>query len=165
MDHVSDLPRPAARRVLAASAVAAVVVLTGCSAGTDAGEALAATTPAPAAPAPATSAPAVSAAPAVPAPPTAAPTPSGPAVQRLSVTVAGGRASGDTGTVPVVLGQPVELTVSSDVADEVHVHGADVTEAVPAGGSVVLRFVQEAPGRFEVELHDSRLLLTRLQVS
>ena len=86
-------------------------------------------------------------------------------VQRLSITVKGSSVTGDTGTVDVRLGRPVELTVTSDVADEVHVHGVDIGKDVPAGGSVVIDFTQTAPGRFEVELESRKRVLTRLQVS
>ena len=86
-------------------------------------------------------------------------------VQRLHLTVKGSSVTGDTGTVDVKLGRPVELTVTSDVADEVHVHGVDVGREVPAGGTVVLTFTQTAPGRFEVELERRKRVLTRLQVS
>lgn len=95
-------------------------------------------------------------------PPSTAPT---AAVQHLQLTVSGNIVTGDTGTVPVKLGQPVQLTVTSDVADEVHVHGADVGKDVEAGGTVVIDFVQNAPGRFEVELEKRKRTLTRLQVS
>ena len=93
--------------------------------------------------------------------PTAAAT---PAVQELELVVSGSKVSGDTGTVDVKRGQPVRLTVTSDVADEVHVHGADVGKDVEAGGTVVLEFTQQAAGRFEVELEGARRVLTRLQV-
>ncbi len=86
-------------------------------------------------------------------------------VQRLTLRVAGSTVSGDTGTVDITLGRPVELTVTSDVADEVHVHGVDIGTDVPAGGTVVLDFTQTAPGRFEVELEQRKRVLTRLQVS
>lgn len=94
--------------------------------------------------------------------PTATP---GAEVQRLTLTVKGDSVTGDTGTVDVRLGRPVELTVTSDVADEVHVHGVDVGKDVPAGGTVVIDFTQRAPGRFEVELESRKRVLTRLQVS
>ena len=86
-------------------------------------------------------------------------------VQRLHLTVKGSSVTGDTGTVDVKLGKPVELTVTSDVADEVHVHGVDIGKDVPAGGTVVIDFTQDAPGRFEVELESRKRVLTRLQVS
>ncbi len=98
---------------------------------------------------------------------TTSPAPTAPAadVQRLTLTVKGSTVTGDTGTVAVKLGRPVELTVTSDVADEVHVHGVDIGRNVPAGGTVVIEFTQSAPGRFEVELEQRKRVLTRLQVS
>lgn len=85
-------------------------------------------------------------------------------VRQLHLVVSGSAVTGDTGTVVVRLGQPLRLTVTSDVADEVHVHGADVSAQVAAGGTVVLDVVEQAPGRFEVELEKSKRVLTRLQV-
>jgi len=85
-------------------------------------------------------------------------------VQELEIEVSGSKVTGDTGTVDVRKGQPVRVTVTSDVADEVHVHGADVSKDVEAGGTVVLEFTQQAAGRFEVELEGARRVLTRLQV-
>ena len=46
------------------------------------------------------------------------------------MTVAGGQVSGDTGRVPVAAGEQVTLVVTSDVADEIHVHGYDLTAAI-----------------------------------
>jgi hypothetical protein len=86
------------------------------------------------------------------------------AAQQVQVTVAGGRVSGDTGRVRVKLGTRVRLTVLSDAADEIHVHGYDLTAAVSAGQPAQLELVADKPGIFTVELHDSRLELTRLQV-
>ena len=163
---------PALRGALAT--LVALVVATGCSAGSD----TSATGPGASSSAPSASVPSAPAAsPSVPSSgePSPAglprtPTPTGPAsassdAQRLSITVAGDEVSGDTGTVAVPLGRPVELTVTSDVADEVHVHGADVSADVPAGGTVVLEFTQDSPGRFEVELEQRKRVLARLQVS
>jgi hypothetical protein len=162
--RLSFVPTPSRA---AAGALLALALTAGCSAGSSSSPSSEApsspTTPAPSA-APTTPAP-TTAAPTTPAPTTAAPTPAGPQVQRLAITVAGNAVTGSTGTVPVALGQPVELTVTSDVADEVHVHGADVSADVPAGGTVVLTFTQTSPGRFEVELEQRKRVLARLQVS
>lgn len=137
---------------LALLALAALGALAGCSAGSS--------TASPSAVASALSTPATGAA----SGPPPTPTP-GSEVQRLTLTVRGDSVTGDTGTVDVRIGRPVELTVTSDVADEVHVHGVDLGKDVPAGGTVVLDFTQGAPGRFEVELEQRRRVLTRLQVS
>lgn len=85
--------------------------------------------------------------------------------QVVAVTVSGGQASGDTGRVEVPVGTTVRLTVTSDAADQVHVHGYDLTAAVSPGQSTQLEFVADRAGVFEVELHDARQVVTRLQVS
>lgn len=137
-----------------------LALATACSAGSDAA--------APASSSPPTSSAASpsAATPSAVSPSASAPTPSPTAdVQRLQLTVKGSSVTGDTGTVDVKLGRPVQLTVTSDVADEVHVHGVDIGTDVPAGGTVVIDFTQNAPGRFEVELESRKRVLTRLQVS
>lgn len=85
--------------------------------------------------------------------------------QIVAITVAGGEVTGDTDRVGVPQGTTVRLTVTSDVADEIHVHGFDLTQALSPGQASQLEFVTDRPGIFEVELHDSRLVLTRLQIS
>lgn len=67
--------------------------------------------------------------------------------------------------VKVALGEPLVLQVTSDVADEIHVHGYDITRDVAAGGTATLTFTPEAPGIFEVELESRGLRLLELQVS
>jgi hypothetical protein len=84
--------------------------------------------------------------------------------QRIEVVVAGGRVTGDTGRVPVAAGTAVTLVVRSDVADEVHVHGYDVTGAVSPDRPAELGFDATIPGVFEVELHEAGTVLLTLQV-
>jgi hypothetical protein len=107
--------------------------------------------------------------------PTVSVTPSGPAAapsptptpddaRAVSVTVAGGQVTGDTGRVEVPIGTKVRLTVTSDAADEVHVHGFDLTTALSPGQAAQLEFVADRAGIFEIELHDAGTVLTRLQV-
>jgi heme/copper-type cytochrome/quinol oxidase subunit 2 len=93
-----------------------------------------------------------------------APAPAAPTVHTINIKVHGGKVSGDSGRVAVPLGAPIVLSVSSDVADEIHVHGYDRKAKVPAGttGSVV--FTASKPGVFEVELENSKLQLLQLQV-
>ena len=133
-----------ARRLLLA--VPIVLVLAGC-AGTDARPA---SSPAATAPPPATESAA------------AVGTPAG---QRIEVTIAGGEVSGDTGRVPVAVGEQVTLVVTSDVTDEIHVHGYDLTLAVSPGSPAQLSFDATVPGVFEVELHEAGTVLLALQVS
>ncbi len=106
----------------------------------------------------------------------AASTPDGRAVQRsptatqppsgtqLTVEVAGGEATGDTGRVPVALGERVTLTVTGDAADELHLHGYDLTAELLPGQPAALTFTADIAGVFEAELHEAGTVLLSLQV-
>jgi hypothetical protein len=87
------------------------------------------------------------------------------AEQRIEVTFAHGRATGDTGRVRVAKGTSVALVVTSDVADEVHLHGYDIEKELSPGTPVTLQFDATIAGVFEVELHKAGTVLLRLQVS
>jgi len=97
--------------------------------------------------------------------PTAVATPAPPAIRTIAVTFAGGKVSGETGRIPVARGDVVELVVTSDVADEAHLHGYDRTLQVPAGGTGTLRLTADVPGVFEFELHHSGAELLSLRVA
>ena len=84
--------------------------------------------------------------------------------QVVSITVQGGQVTGVEPRTVVPVGTQVRLTITSDAADEVHVHGYDLTAQVTPDQAVQLEFLADRPGIFEVELHDSRVVLTRLQV-
>ena len=85
-------------------------------------------------------------------------------VRTISVKVRNGKASGDTGHVTVPLGSPVVISVSSDVADEIHVHGYERTVKVPAASTASVAFTANKPGAFAVELENPKLALLQLQV-
>lgn len=89
---------------------------------------------------------------------------SGAQAERIEITVSGGEVDGP-GTVPLDPGTDVELIVTSDVDDHIHVHGYDIFQDVTAGGSATLTFTADIPGVFEVELEDSGTHLVELQVS
>lgn len=89
---------------------------------------------------------------------------SAPAARRIAVTVAHGKATGDTGRVTVPAGTPVTLVVTSDVADQVHVHGYDIEKDLDPGTPATLTFPADVPGVFEVELHKANLVVVHLQV-
>lgn len=103
--------------------------------------------------------------------PTATPAPSAAGhaapsgdVQRVAISVANGKVVGGVSRVQVPLGGTVEVLVTSDAADEAHLHGYDRTVEIPAGGSATLTFVADVPGVFELELHHSGAQLAQLQV-
>ena len=67
--------------------------------------------------------------------------------------------------VTVRAGTPVRLSVTSDVAAEVHVHGVDRALALEPGVSGTLDFTPAGQGSFPVELHGSDTLLFTLTVT
>ncbi|TCK21735.1 cupredoxin domain-containing protein [Pseudonocardia endophytica] len=105
--------------------------------------------------------------PAAPAPASAqapAPAPAAEAVQTLRIVAKGGQVTGDTGTVAVPAGREVRIQVTSDEAEEVHLHGYDKEALIPAGGTATLEFTADVPGEFELEFHHSGDTLATLQV-
>lgn len=74
------------------------------------------------------------------------------AVPVIEVTFAGGQVSGGVRRREVPLGERVRLRVTSDVADEVHVHTYDVTGAVGPGQPAEIELTATIPGQHEVEL-------------
>jgi hypothetical protein len=92
------------------------------------------------------------------APPTAAPF-------TIAIVVEGGQPRGGIARPSVNVGRRVRLSVRSDVAEEIHLHGYDIAQDVAAGGTAVIAFVADVPGRFEVELEHSGVQLAELTVT
>jgi FtsP/CotA-like multicopper oxidase with cupredoxin domain len=84
--------------------------------------------------------------------------------QVIAVTLAHGSATGVQPRTDVKRGTRVRISVTSDVAEVLHVHGYELEKDVAAGQATQLEFVADTPGVFEVELHTSKKVLTRLQV-
>jgi len=110
---------------------------------------------------PATGAPASSAAPASQAPQSQAP---GPDIREITVTVNGRKVTPPPSRVSVPKGRVVRITVTSDRADTLHVHGYDLEAELPAGAPGSVQFSADRTGLFEVETHSSRLVLFQLAV-
>jgi hypothetical protein len=91
---------------------------------------------------------------------TAAPTPS---VKTFTIVVSQGRPQGGIKTFTAKQGEQVALVVRSDTGESVHLHGYDLEQPLRNGRTrIVLR--AKIPGRFEIELHESDILLGNLQV-
>ena len=86
-------------------------------------------------------------------------------VVEITVSVTGGKVDPKPSVHKVRKGQTVKLTVTSDEADELHVHGVDKEVELEAGKPTTLEFVASLTGRFEVELHKSEKQLFQLQVA
>ena len=95
------------------------------------------------------------------APPT---TTQAPETVELNYVIVGGQSQGGIARDSVTQGQDVVITVTSDVADEVHLHGYDLSADVAPGAPATIRFTADAPGRFEIELENSAVQIAELEV-
>ena len=129
----------------ASLAVAGLLVLAACGSGDDSPTSASDATVSTAAGAPA---------PTSPAPPAAV----------LAVTVRGGAVVEGTSRQGATLNQLITIRVTSDVADEVHVHGYEKRVAVAAGATSAVTFLANIAGVFEVELEKSGKLLFTMAV-
>ncbi len=82
----------------------------------------------------------------------------------LKIAVHGGSVSPATHRETVRQGQRVRLTVTSDRANKVHVHGYNLESKVRPGRPAVITFIASKPGLFEVETHDPARQLLQLAV-
>jgi hypothetical protein len=97
-----------------------------------------------------------------PAPPP--PAAASPAVTSITVTVARATVRPPARRVRVARGTAVRITVTSDTAEEFHLHGYDRTLRLAPGRPGTLTLTADRPGVFEAELHGSRLRLFELRV-
>jgi predicted small lipoprotein YifL len=103
--------------------------------------------------------------PAEPSPPASAVTTTTAATARtIEVAFAGGQVVGGPGRHTARLGERVRLRVTSDVADEVHVHTYDQRVEVVPDRVAELEFTASVPGRHEVELEKLHKQLLTLEV-
>ena len=85
-------------------------------------------------------------------------------VVEVTVAVSDGKVTPKPRRVDVPAGAQVRLQITSDVDDEVHVHGYDVEETLEAGRTTTVEFTADQTGLFEVETHESELELVQLEV-
>ena len=89
---------------------------------------------------------------------------SAPSKLDATITVQAGAPKGGVQDLKVKKGGDVHLTVNSDTADEVHIHGYDLHKDVEKGGSVTFDFPAKIDGRFVIELEAARQTLANLSV-
>ncbi|RFU87319.1 hypothetical protein DY218_07875 [Streptomyces triticagri] len=87
-----------------------------------------------------------------------------PVDRTVKIAVRDGEVDPAPGRIEVKKGERIRLEVTSDRADTLHVHGYDREAELPAGRSATLAFTADRTGLFEVETHESGLLLTQLAV-
>jgi copper(I)-binding protein len=83
----------------------------------------------------------------------------------VKIVVRDGAPQGGIVRQTVSQGDDVVLVVTSDVADEIHLHGYDKSKDVAAGGMIRLPFTATLPGRFEVELEQRGVQIADLTVN
>lgn len=79
--------------------------------------------------------------------------------KRVSLVVEGGQLASGPNLVKLERNDAVELTIVSDRADELHVHGYNLHVHLQPGKPATLKFTAKRTGRFSFELHKSGLEL------
>ncbi|MFI8514419.1 hypothetical protein ACIGHB_25160 [Streptomyces sp. NPDC085460] len=87
-----------------------------------------------------------------------------PAGRTLDIRVSGSTVTPAPSRVEVKKGERVTLRVTSDRADTLHVHGYDREATLTPGTPGTLTLTADRTGLFEVETHESGLVLTQLVV-
>lgn len=85
---------------------------------------------------------------------TTAAKPAKPRIPVHRVTVRNAKPVGGVRRLEFKKGDQVRLVVKSDTADEVHIHGYDISKAVAAGGTVRFGFKAKSDGSYEIELEN-----------
>lgn len=86
---------------------------------------------------------------------------------RLTVDarIAGGEVTPTNADLQATLGEPIEIRVDSDVADQLHIHSVpEHTFAVEARPGQSFAFRVDVPGRVAVELHELDRTIATIQV-
>ena len=74
----------------------------------------------------------------------------------IQIDVLVGTDSGPNRVEKVRVGSPVTLNITNpDAADEFHIHGIELEQAVDAGVMATFNFVADTPGTYEVESHET----------
>src|SRR5690606_17348650 len=102
---------------------------------------------------------------------TAAPTSEGPTsapptpdARLLEFEIVDGQASPPLDRVAVAYGEAVRIAGTSDQPDGIHLHGYGRSAQVGPGEEGVIEFVADQTGLFELETHESGLILLQLEV-
>ena len=83
----------------------------------------------------------------------------------IVIDIAGGSVVGGVRREKVKQGDEVTLRITSDVADELHVHTYDVTADLEPGETAEVTFDAAIPGIHEVELEKRRQKVLELEVA
>ena len=82
----------------------------------------------------------------------------------VKIVVVNGAPKGGIVRQTVDKNDQVVLVVTSDVADEIHLHGYDKAKDIAAGGTIRIPFKATIPGRFEAELESRGVQIAEISV-
>jgi hypothetical protein len=77
----------------------------------------------------------------------------GPSDRAFSFRLANGQAVGGSQDISATQGDHLSVTLHTDVAAELHIHGYELAKDVDAGGTGSISFTADATGEFEIEAH------------
>lgn len=81
------------------------------------------------------------------------------------IRIQNGKVVGGLRSIEVEKGTHVTLVITSDVEDEVHVHGIDKSALLEPGVARSIKFVAKIAGRFEIELEQRGAQIADLKVT
>ena len=82
-----------------------------------------------------------------------------------TIVVRYGKPVGGVAELSFKAGEDAFFKVRSDVSDELHLHGYDISKEIEAGESVTFDFPAEIEGIFELELEERAVPIAELQVN
>ncbi len=82
-----------------------------------------------------------------------------------TISVRNGEPVGGIQTLEYSAGEQIRFRVSSDAAEEIHVHGYDISQDVPAGGVIEFDFPAELEGIYEAELEELGVQIAELRIN
>jgi plastocyanin len=89
---------------------------------------------------------------------------SSPAGRTIGITVTGNKVTPAPSTVDLAVGEKLTLTVTSDHADQLHIHGFEVEKDLAAGRPLSVTVTGDQPGVYDVETHHPELRLLKIAV-
>ena len=91
--------------------------------------------------------------------------PAGKGADVPTIEVRNGEPVGGVQTLEFSAGEEVRFRVSSDEAEEIHVHGYDIAKDVPAGGTIEFDFPAELEGIYEAALEGQGVQIAELRIN
>ncbi|HUR40138.1 MAG TPA: hypothetical protein VM240_03125 [Verrucomicrobiae bacterium] len=90
--------------------------------------------------------------------------PVAPVPKTFEIAIEGGKRVAGPDVIALTQGDEVLLRMTADKADELHLHGYDLSLKLQPGTPAELRFRAERSGRFEYELHHAHADLGVIEV-